>query len=309
MDRSSSEKRLGKPGLTIGWPALSLGLGILATGSLGTLAVVATISEVDALSTVALALAILAFAAQIVVSLSQAQGQAHQQTEIGRVNAETRGLLAQITAQSDSLLANQREQFTKVLDAALGSDLIRNAVTEVATADGDDAENPMTPGENDSAPSIDVDALSENLQKTLKTAFENVSASRTAQRSAGSPPRIPDSDRFSDLLDSVKSLPDADHDGKRAFEVFKSLSPLELSTLSSRAYSDLDKARRGRQPEGVLRNVTNLTPATQRLVDLGLIEFTERTRPAETWTRRITPLGWKVVRFLLGRGDMSAFTG
>ncbi|MBB5842366.1 hypothetical protein HD599_000689 [Conyzicola lurida] len=273
------------------------------------MAVVATISEVDALSTVALALAILAFAAQIVVSLSQAQGQAHQQTEIGRVNAETRGLLAQITAQSDSLLANQREQFTKVLDAALGSDLIRNAVTEVATADGDDAENPMTPGENDSAPSIDVDALSENLQKTLKTAFENVSASRTAQRSAGSPPRIPDSDRFSDLLDSVKSLPDADHDGKRAFEVFKSLSPLELSTLSSRAYSDLDKARRGRQPEGVLRNVTNLTPATQRLVDLGLIEFTERTRPAETWTRRITPLGWKVVRFLLGRGDMSAFTG
>jgi hypothetical protein len=51
-----------KPGLTIPWAWLSVGLFMLAISAIGTLAVITKRTNADTLSTIALALAVLAFA-------------------------------------------------------------------------------------------------------------------------------------------------------------------------------------------------------------------------------------------------------
>lgn len=68
----------GSPGFKVPWGALSIGLAAIAIAYLGTLVVIASAQNIDALSTVALALAVLAFAAQLIVSLAQASAGAQQ---------------------------------------------------------------------------------------------------------------------------------------------------------------------------------------------------------------------------------------
>ena len=76
--------------LTIPWSRVSLGLMVITAASLGSLVVVATIKEADVLSTVALALAVLAFAAQLVISIAQGQAANQQLLQSERINTETR---------------------------------------------------------------------------------------------------------------------------------------------------------------------------------------------------------------------------
>lgn len=59
-------------GLKVPWNGLAVALSAVAISCLGALIVVASVKDVDVLSTVALALAVLAFAAQLVISLGQA---------------------------------------------------------------------------------------------------------------------------------------------------------------------------------------------------------------------------------------------
>lgn len=106
-------------GFSVPWGALSIGLATIAIGSLGTLVVIASIKDVDALSTVALALAVLAFAAQLIVSLAQANAGAQQISQAERINAATQSALADLRATSKSQLENQKEIFAQVLRAAL----------------------------------------------------------------------------------------------------------------------------------------------------------------------------------------------
>ncbi|MEU4591123.1 hypothetical protein [Micromonospora aurantiaca (nom. illeg.)] len=92
---------------------------MIAIGALGTLAVVVGTKDVDTLSTIALALAVLAFAAQLIVSLAQGMAGAQQVAQTERINADTQAALAALRATSDALLTTQREHFSKVLSAAL----------------------------------------------------------------------------------------------------------------------------------------------------------------------------------------------
>lgn len=121
-----------KPGLHVPWSGLTVALIVIAAASLGTLAVIVGIKDVDVLSTVALALAVLAFAAQLIVSLAQAQGAAHQLTQTERINSETQSALAEVKSTGHAMLANQSELFNKVLSAALHS-ATEDAVREVAS--------------------------------------------------------------------------------------------------------------------------------------------------------------------------------
>src|SRR4051794_30757419 len=97
--------------MRVSWRAVAIGLLLLVVAVLATLAVVVSIHDVDLLSTVALALAILAFAAQLLVSLLQSNAQAAQLSATERVNNETRALLSEISARSEALLTNQAGMF------------------------------------------------------------------------------------------------------------------------------------------------------------------------------------------------------
>jgi hypothetical protein len=121
LPRDDSDPRTpeSRPGLRIPWGVLTVSLAIFAIVSLGTLSVVASVQNADTLSTVALALAVLAFAAQLVVSLAQANSGAQQIAQSERINADTQATLAELRATSTSLLSNQKELFGQVLRAAL----------------------------------------------------------------------------------------------------------------------------------------------------------------------------------------------
>jgi hypothetical protein len=110
---------------------LSIVLLCVTVSSVASLTVVATISKADALSTVALALAVLAFAAQLIITIAQSQSSAEQTRDTFRINAETRAVLAQIQAQGNALVAVQAGQFDKVLNRAINADTVGTAISNL----------------------------------------------------------------------------------------------------------------------------------------------------------------------------------
>ncbi|WP_148272159.1 hypothetical protein [Micromonospora maris] len=151
-----------RPGLHIPWSGLSLGLFAISMTSIGTLIVVVSIKDVDLLSTIALALAVLAFAAQLIVSLAQAQGSAQQLTQTERVNTETKSALSEVKSTANALLTNQSDQFNKILSALLRS-ATEDAVREVAEASSDAGKT--APGQ---AEILDPEAVAERVEERVK---------------------------------------------------------------------------------------------------------------------------------------------
>lgn len=117
----------------------------ISVSCLASLVVVATITKADALSTVALALAVLAFAAQLIVTIAQAQSSAEQTRDTFRINAETKAVLAELQAQGKALVAVQSSQFEKLLDRAINADTVGTAISNLAQGDeqsGDESPDP-----------------------------------------------------------------------------------------------------------------------------------------------------------------------
>ncbi|MEV6816510.1 hypothetical protein [Micromonospora sp. NPDC051296] len=80
-----------KPGsLTISWRMIAFSCALLAAGSTGTLAIVVPVKDVDTLSTIALALAILAFVIQIIVFIAQSWTSGQQMLQSQAINSDTR---------------------------------------------------------------------------------------------------------------------------------------------------------------------------------------------------------------------------
>ncbi len=111
------------------WRRIAVGLAAIAVSLTGALVIVAAVANADALSTVALALAILSFGAQLVIAISQGQAANEQLRTSERINAESRMLLADIRATTGGVLQAFQSQFDTVLRHALG-EAIPEAVNE-----------------------------------------------------------------------------------------------------------------------------------------------------------------------------------
>lgn len=107
--------------LVLPWRKFSVGLGLVLVATLVTLVVVVTVRDVEVLSTVALALAVLAFGAQLVTSLIQGQAAGDQQAQAERINTETRALLASIDAATTGLRGTVERQFDSLLTHVVSS--------------------------------------------------------------------------------------------------------------------------------------------------------------------------------------------
>lgn len=108
-DVATTRKKAPRYGPRIGWGILTVCLSIFSVACLGSLVVVATVKNADALSTVALALAVISFAAQLIVPLVQGHSTA-------QLNAETQAALTGIRTAADSLLTKQSGQFETMLN-------------------------------------------------------------------------------------------------------------------------------------------------------------------------------------------------
>lgn len=127
--------------LRVSWTWLSIGLTLVAGSAIGTLVVVSSVNDVDSLSTIALALAVLAFAAQLIISLAQGIAGSQQLANVERVNADTKSALAAVRAAVDSLLSNQSEHFSDLLRAFLNRDSPESISSPEATvAENDSSE-------------------------------------------------------------------------------------------------------------------------------------------------------------------------
>lgn len=97
--------------VVIPWQRVAFASGLVAVAALATLVVVTAVKQSDLLSTVALALAILAFAAQLAIAIVQSQAAVEQRGRLEQINGDTRALLADIRATTSGVLTTVQTHF------------------------------------------------------------------------------------------------------------------------------------------------------------------------------------------------------
>lgn len=119
----------------ISWSWLAITSITMMLVALGTLVLVATMKDVDALSTIALALAVLSFVIQIGLFVADAWQRSQTETRASQVNIETKSLLSEMkeTSRATNELVNR--QFDTVLRS-----LIEATERTVGTAKGLDPD-------------------------------------------------------------------------------------------------------------------------------------------------------------------------
>lgn len=239
--------------LRIPWPALSIGLAIVALVSLGTLVVIVSVKNVDILSTVALALAILSFAAQLIVSMLQTESSA-------KLNGSTESALAEMRATTESLLTNQRDQFDLVLGAALKA--IPAAVDDVvgSSENSDDANGD---GDATSGGESQQSEFEQSLSKHMREYLE---------RPLLQPTRGPRNARTT--LPSDLELYPTKEAGKVGLAKLRNLAPEFVPALVSMATKIRAAEKAGRPPVAFYKisKSSEPGPTHQALVDAGLVE-------------------------------------
>lgn len=299
MDTDSLDRQTSR-GLVLPWGWLSLGLTVVAISALGTLAVIAKREGADTLSTIALALAVLSFAAQLIVSLAQAFNGTQQVAQADRVNADTRASLAAIRATSDALLVNQREQFSEVLRAAL-----KIAVPAAVQ----DVEEAGAGGENDDSrvqvTEDSIRSLEERLSVRINEALRNI-------RTQADDPSINAPRPISPTLIRMTTYPTIRR-GLELLELLNNLSPQESALFTKWATRTLRTVQQSSSSRPIIPNFVIRGPIDHdlnKLVELGLLTLQDHFRKGEESERRLlrlTDLGIEVASLILGEGDKPAW--
>lgn len=135
---NSSPRREGGT-LRLQWRTIALGSCLVAVALLAS-AIVLINTSGDALASVALVLAILAFVIQIVTFIADSFGNAQRDREAQRIYAKTRALLARIDEKTRQTNDTVREQYDKLLDR-----LLLNIKTSVSSEpEGGDDDLPQS---------------------------------------------------------------------------------------------------------------------------------------------------------------------
>jgi hypothetical protein len=199
--------------MKVSWQSLALACLVIASASLGALVVVASVKNADVLATVALALAVLAFAAQLIIAIAQGQSANQQLLQSERVNTETQSLLSEIRSGSSELTLTVRQQFDFVLRHALGSAVPR-AVREAG-----------------------LDTLEPNEIRRLESALGASFAIPSLGYSVA-----PSS--VSEALDYLQTAP-TEQEAGNAPEIVLDLTPMEVIALQKIAQSEVRQLRLG----------------------------------------------------------------
>jgi hypothetical protein len=251
--------------MNVPWRSVALGCLITATASVATLVVVASVKNADVLATVALALAVLAFAAQLVIAIAQGQSASQQLLQSERVNTETQRLLSEIRSGSNELALTIRRQFDFVLRHALGSAVPR-AVKEAG-----------------------LDTLQPNEIQRLESALGAPFAT----------PRIGSSvapSSASEALDYLQTAP-TEQEAGNAPEVVLKLTPVEVIALQKVAQNEVQQLRLG---TSVGVPIGEPAVGSRSLLKHGLIAAISSPDPGDshTWVR-LTQSGREVARLVL----------
>lgn len=275
-----------RDGLTMAWGTVTTVLGMIALASLGTLVVTTSVKDIDALSTIALALAVLSFSAQLIVTLAQS-------FQTSQVNSDTRGALADMRATTSSLLTNQRDQFNKVLEAALRQ-AIPAAVHDVET---DHAE-----GESGEDSSIRTSELEEALRTRIDEALQDQRRTEEHRNRRDRERR----ERRIEVNRKLQNYPSRE-EGEPVLEKVKQLSPKAITALSRLASDVRDSPFKD---ESVAYGGASDTPSPglDALEEAGFVEMLRESSPNKDGRvmrhYKLTPEGWIAARILRGTGPV-----
>ncbi|MEU3456730.1 hypothetical protein ABZ671_24475 [Micromonospora sp. NPDC006766] len=261
--------------ITVSWRMVAFVCMLLAAGSTGTLAIVVPVKDVDTLSTIALALAILAFVIQIIIFVVQSWTSGQQMLQSEAINSDTRSLLTELRESAKStnqLLANQ---YDKILERLLLT--TERAVNETATTGA-----------------VNLDELRSRLERDLRQALNE---------EIHSPTRSSRMDRLSSeqraRLNYLETYPRPSQLDE-TLHILLGLSPLALATLLKFGRDAMSSIINGRY-EGFHRR--DIGQAADELERLNLIAVAKDVslRGSEQLLV-LTPAGRKAVRPLTAIG-------
>ncbi|MFF0942704.1 hypothetical protein ACFYE2_00540 [Kocuria sp. CPCC 205300] len=244
-----------------------------------------SINDLDILSTVALALAVLSFTAQLIITMAQSN-------QTSQVNADTKSALAEMRATTSSLLTNQRNQFDKVLHAALSTAI---------PAAMQDLENENTDPEIDD---INLGQLGQQLEARILSKFQDaLPPSHTAAVPQGEPARLTSDrsdERDPELPGLLYSYP-PEEEGRAVHEVMKSMDAREIAMLSKVA-TQLHRSRRVDRTVRFTHSKSGPNPDLQRLIEMGFLNVVEEHTDPPRRVLQVTPTGITAIRILGGKG-------
>jgi hypothetical protein len=234
---TSSKKRDDPSGAFV-LPARVVGIasGLGAVACLAALVVVASVKGADALSTVALALAVLAFAIQIIVFIADAHAARSQMLRSEEINSDTRTLLTDLRATALSTQAMVGEQFSQLLSAFMSA--ASTTAKESGKLDPDELERRLMENVR-----REFGARSPSL---IPSAPSSLTTSWTRRDEApegtqGGAPRAPDADATASIM---RTFPDAS-EGVAALDVLRGLPPEDRARLARLAHDDLNSRELG----------------------------------------------------------------
>ena len=274
--------------MRVPWRTVAIAFILIATGFAVALSVIATVQDADVLSTVALALSVLAFSSQLIIYAAQVQATNQQVLQAERVNTETRSMLTEMRTTTRSLDSTFSGQFNRVLDHIL-SESVADAVEDVT-----DTEEPPT--------GIDLDVLKETLETSLRK-YLTAETSRSFPRLPERPPRPsfqPRQRAISETahqeIETLDTYP-SEAEGGHFLSVLKSLTPGEKKALHQFGTWERRRLPNG---ESTLRKMNLSSPGVAGLLSKDLIEQASLENVGTFG--RLTDDGRQVARFLTARG-------
>jgi hypothetical protein len=289
-------------GFAVSWRSLSIAEAAITASLIAGFVVLAHRQSADALSTTALVLAILSFVAQLVLAFVQTYTGSLQIAETNKVNSDTKSALAAIAATNEALLSNQREQFSEVLQAALGV-AVPEAFKDVSEANGPLAQDALCEI---------ADALGDRLAVRIENAVRDMqeqphqrSSGRTSMTVSRKPEKRP---KVNDLYLRLGEYP-SEARGKEVLQLLNGLTPQDAVTFSRVATLLSERARRGEGGRLSIAVQGRQRSSLSELQEIGLIsvsagsEHTSSDEIRKFWVE-LTELGMDVARLFLGQGGV-----
>jgi hypothetical protein len=109
--------------ISVSWRTVAVISAVLAVCSATALIVVAAVRGANALSTIALSLAIVAFSSQIIIAIGQSRNDAEQIRRTEEVSTRTLTALTEVQTTTQGMLHSFEGQFSKVLERVLSRTL------------------------------------------------------------------------------------------------------------------------------------------------------------------------------------------
>jgi hypothetical protein len=224
----------------ITWPQITAGALVVAVAALTTLIVVGSINHVDALATIALALAVVTFVTQIVVFIAQTW-------TTSQLNAETRAFLQELQSSAHGTERALNNHVNKLTDRLLGT-----------------LEAPRKEAES----GVDLrERVREDVEEALSTR-----APQVTDVTAGSSRKASAEDQR--VLEDLLTYP-SEAEGVESLKLLTQLSPMTVAVLRTFAEDERVNREGGTTPRLYLHPDH---PFAEEAIDAGLLEYVGEDR-------------------------------